>query len=87
MEQYLDDCTDPVSIRRNTTTLSKFCEELVITFIKNNAVKAYVRHELAPFDFETLYKGLYNVSRKNDFKRLVKVHKQEGKIMLLRCRK
>lgn len=87
MEQYLDDCTDPVSIRRNTTNLSKFAEELVIAFLRGNAPKAYVRHESAPFDFETLYKGLYNVSRKNDFKRVVRVHKQEGKIMLLRCRK
>lgn len=87
MQQYLDDCTDPVSIRRNTTSLSKFSEELVIAFLKGNAPKSYVRHEAAPFDFETLYKGLYNVSRKNDFKQLVRVHKQEGKIMLLRCRK
>lgn len=87
MEHYLDDCTDLVSLRRNTTSLSKFSEELVIAFLKHNVVKAYVRHEDAPFDFETLYKGLYNVSRKNDFKSLVKVHRQEGKIMLLRCRK
>lgn len=87
MEHYLDDCTDPVSLRRNATSLSKFSEELVIAFLKGCAPKAYVRHEACPFDFETLYKGLYNVSRKNDFKNLVRVHRQEGKIMLLRCRK
>lgn len=87
MEHYLDDCTDPVSLRRNTTSLSKFSENLVIAFLDSCATKAYVRHESCPFDFETLYKGLYNVSRKKDFRGLVMVHRQEGRIMLVRCRR
>ena len=40
MEHYLDDCTDPVLLRRNTTSLSKFSEELVIAFLKGCAPKA-----------------------------------------------
>lgn len=85
MENYLDDCPDPVSLRRNTTSLSEFAERLMLAFLEGNAPKAYVKHESSPYDLETLYKGLYNVSRKNDFKPLVRVHKQNGKIILLRC--
>lgn len=86
MEKYLDDCNDAVSLRRNSTRVSRFSEALITTFLSYGASKSYVRYAETPFDYEALYRGLYNVSQKNDFKGLVKVHKQNGKIILLRCK-
>lgn len=86
MREYLDECHEPVSLRRNSTELSEFSEALVAAFLDGGAPKAYVRHEKAPHGFEELYRGLYNVTRKKAFRAFVRVHKQNGRIILVRRR-
>ena len=86
MEQYLDEFDDIVSNRRNATELSKFSEALIMTFIKNKATRASVRVSETPYELETLYKSLYNISRKSGFMGLVRVHKQDEQIILLRIK-
>lgn len=87
MQEFLEECNDPVSLKRNSTELSRFSERLVVAFLSSGAQKAYVRHEQAPYGFEGLYKGLYNVTRKKAFERFVRVHKQDKRIVLVRRRK
>lgn len=86
MREFLEECNDPVSLKRNSTELSGFSESMVVAFLSSGAQKAYVRHEKAPYGFEALYRGLYNVTRKKAFEGAVRVHKQNGRIVLVRRR-
>lgn len=75
---------EPISSTRNGTTLSRFSESIIRTFLSSNANEARVRVELTDYSSDQLYEGLRKVTRKNDFKNRLIVHKQNGKIVLLR---
>ncbi|MBP3883993.1 MAG: hypothetical protein J6D54_03520 [Olsenella sp.] len=84
MDQYLEPFDGAVSNTRNTTKLSRFSERLVRTFLNYHAAEANVSVHLTEYDIETLYKGLWNVCAKDDFRGLVRVHKQDGHLLLIR---
>ena len=75
---------EPITMTRNATERSRYCEEIVRTFLRYRASEARIRHELSEFDLEALYQGLRNVCEKNDFKGVVKVHKQNDTLILIR---
>lgn len=75
---------EPPTMTRNGTPLSRYSESIVRTFLTYGAEQAQVRLDLAEYGLEELYEGMRKVARKNDYKHLVKVHRQNGKIMLLR---
>lgn len=88
MQQYLEACDDEhVSSTRNTTELSSFAERLVKTFLSFGASQATVNTHMTKFDIETLYKGLWNICAKDAFRGRVRVHKQNGQLLLIRERK
>ena len=75
-----------VSTTRNSTKLSRFCEQLVKTFLGYKAESATVAIEKTEWDMETLYKGLWNVCARKEFRSLVDAHRQDGQLMLVRRR-
>ena len=85
-ETYLENYEGPVGDLRNPTDTSKQCEDLVKTFLRNGADMATVRTERIGVDPEKLYKSLWGVTRKNDYRHRVSVHKQEQSILLIRMR-
>ena len=88
MDTYLRECEgEHVSSTRNTTALSSFSERLVCTFLGYGASQATVNVEQTSYDIETLYKGLWNICAKDDFRGKVRVHKQNGQLLLIRERK
>lgn len=87
VDDLLAPIDEPVTLTRNATELSRFSERIVVTFLRYRASEARVRHEQAGYDFDTLYRGLRNVCKKSAYKGLVRVHKQNGKLILLRERK
>lgn len=87
VEDLLEPINEPVTLTRNSTELSRFSESIVRTFLDYRATEARVRHEQTAYDLETLYQGLRNVCKKVAFRGLVRVHKQNGTLILLRERK
>lgn len=87
VEDLLEPINEPVTLTRNATELSRFSEKVVRTFLDYRATEARVRHEQTDYDLETLYQGLRNVCKKVAFKGVVRVHKQNGTLILLRERK
>ena len=81
---FIEPYDDPVTVTRNSTELSRFCEKLVITFIKNRATSGKVKVQNCDFEIDVLYQGLRNTCKKNDFKNLVEVHKRYGDLILVR---
>lgn len=81
---YLEPFHEPVTISRNSTELSRFCEKLVITFIRYQSSTAKVRHYDTEYSLDVLYQGLRNTCKKNDFKDIVEVHKRNGDLILIR---
>lgn len=75
---------EPITMTRNSTELSRYSEGIVRTFLAYRASEARVRHELSEYDLETLYQGLRNVCKKNAFKNVVRVHKQNDTLILIR---
>lgn len=86
VDDLLAPCDEPITLRRNSTKLSKFSEDIVLTFLRYQPAQAVVRHELTEYGIDALYQGLRNVCKKNDFKGLVRVRKQNGKLILIRIR-
>ncbi len=86
MSDYLAPCDEHVTLTRNGTELSRFSEGLLVSFLRYGASHAVVRHEMSPFAIEKLYSGLRNVCAKNDYRGLAKVHRQNGKLILVRMR-
>ena len=84
VSNLLAPCDEPITMTRNATELSRFSEKIVVTFLEYRASEARVRHELTDYDLETLYQGLRNVCKKNAFKNVVRVHKQNNKLILIR---
>ena len=84
MQDLLAPCDEPITLTRNATELSRYSERIVVTFLKYRASEARVRHELTEYDLETLYQGLRNVCKKNAFKNVVRVHKQNDTLILIR---
>ena len=84
IEDLLAPCDEPVVMTRNATELSRFSERLVLTFLGYRASEARVRHEQTAYDLETLYQGLRNTCKKNAFKDVVRVHKQNNTLILIR---
>lgn len=78
---------EPITMTRNATERSRYCENIVRTFLRYKASEARIKHEVSQYDLETLYQGLRNVCEKSDFKGVVKVHKQNDTLILLREKK
>ena len=87
VEDLLAPVEEPITMARNSTELSRFSESIVRTFLEYRATEARIRHEDTAYDLETLYQGLRNVCKKVAFKGVVRVHKQNGTLILLRERK
>lgn len=87
LDDLLAPIDEPITMTRNATKLSRFSERIVVTFLKYRASEARIRHEQTEYDLETLYQGLRNVCKKNAFKNVVRVHKQNDTLILLRERK
>ena len=83
---FLAPCDEHVSLTWYGTELSRFSEGLLVSFLRYGASHAVVRHEMSPFAIEKLYSGLRNVCAKNDYRGLAKVHRQNGKLILVRMR-
>lgn len=77
---------EPITLTRNATELSRFSEKIVVTFLGYRASEARIRHEKTDYDLDTLYQGLRNVCKKNAFRDVVRVHKQNGTVILIRER-
>lgn len=86
VEDLLAPIDEPITMTRNATALSRFSERIVVTFLNYRATEARIRHENTDYDLETLYQGLRNVCKKNAFKDVVRVHKQNGQLILIRSR-
>lgn len=85
MESLLEPFDETLSTSKHKTRLSHLCESLVFTFIKNKADKARVCAErIQGFEHEELYHGLYTICRRKSLNNLVRVHKQNGQIILVR---
>lgn len=84
MEEVLGPFEQPLSMTGSVTPRSRYCESMVRTFLKLRADKAEVHVDRTPYDMETLYAGLRNVSRKQEFKGRFVVHKQDGHLVLVR---
>ena len=67
-EKYLAPFEEHVTLTRNGTELSRFCERLVVAFLGYGASCARVRCEMAPFPADRLYEGLRNVCGKNGYR-------------------
>lgn len=87
MHGLLAPIDEPVTMTRNATELSRYSEGIVRTFLRYRASEARIRHEDAKYDLETLYEGIRSVCKKNAFKGIVRVHKQNDTLILLRERK
>lgn len=87
IDDLLAPVEEPITMTRNSTELSRFSERIVVTFLRYRASEARIRHEQTAYDLETLYQGLRNVCKKNAFKDVVRVHKQNDTLILLRERK
>lgn len=89
--RVLDDLLEPfcghVTDTRNATELSRLCEGLVRTFVRNDADKASVSVHLTAYDIDTLYKGLWGTCAKARYRGVVRVHKQDGMLILIRERR
>ncbi len=86
VEDLLAPIDEPITMTRNATELSRFSERIVVTFLNYRATEARIRHENTDYDLETLYQGLRNVCKKNAFKDVVRVHKQNSQLILIRTR-
>lgn len=84
INDLLAPCDEPITMTRNSTELSRYSEGIVRTFLKYRASEARIRHELTDYDLDTLYQGLRNVCKKNAFKNIVRVHKQNETLILIR---
>lgn len=82
--QLLGPVEEPVTLTRNGTPLSRYSEGIVRAFVANRADEAVVLHEKTPYTAAVLYEGLRNVAKKMDYRGLVRVHKQDGKVILIR---
>lgn len=86
VDDLLAPCEETITLRRNSTKLSKLSEDIVLTFLRYKAAQAVVHHELTDYSIDTLYQGLRNVCKKNDFKGVARVRKQNGMLILIRTR-
>ena len=86
IDDLLAPVDEPITMTRNATELSRFSERIVVTFLSYSASEARIRHEQTKYDLETLYQGLRNVCKKNAFKNVVRVHKQNDTLILIRER-
>ena len=84
LEDLLVPCDEPITDTRNATPLSRLSEGIVRSFLENRADSATVRHDMTEYGLDELYEGVRRVCKKNDFKGLVRAHKQNGKLVLLR---
>jgi hypothetical protein len=84
MEALLGPVEEPVTMTRNATALSRFSEKLVLAFLRYHASEARVRHEDTEYDLDTLYQGLRRVCGKSAYRGVVRIHKQNGTLILLR---
>lgn len=84
VEHLLAPVDEPITMTRNATELSRFSERIVVTFLSYRATEARVKHENTDYDLDTLYQGLRNVCKKVAFKDVVRVHKQNDTLILLR---
>jgi len=87
MERYLSDYAGGVADTRNATDLSRFCRRLVDAFAGMPSERASVNVELTGFAFEALYKGLWNVCARDGYRGRVRVHKQDGILLLIKERR
>lgn len=69
---------------RASTEGSMYAEDLVLAFVKSGAAFARVRVEKTKYDLDALYDLSRRVCNKNDFKRLVSVHKNNGRLIFKR---
>lgn len=83
-KELLTQPDEPPTMTRNGTELSRYSEAIVRTFLTYGAEQAQVRLDIARYDLDELYEGMRKVCRKNDYKNFVRIHKQNGKLMLLR---
>ena len=86
VEDLLAPIDEPITLTRNATELSRFSERIVVTFLNYRATEARIRYEQTEYDLETLYQGLRNVCKKNAFKDVARVHKQNDQLILIRMR-
>ena len=83
-DDILEPSSAPILDVRNATPFSRYCENILRCFVKSGAEQAVVHYERTEYTIQALYTGLRNACRKNDYRRLVTVHKQEDHIYLLR---
>lgn len=83
-DDYLEDFAGRVCSTSGATSMSRFCNELIAAFVDSGAPVARVAEEKTAFDSDALYKGLWNASCKSDFKGSVRVHRQDGMLLLVR---
>lgn len=74
----------PLSSTRHPTSLSRLCEGLIKTFVTYKAMSAKVNVKATGYELEELYQGLYSITRRKSIKPLVRVHKQDGEIILIK---
>ena len=84
MEKLLEPFDGPIRSTRNGTELSALCEKLVASFVANRASAAKVRCDRCGYGADEMYKCLWQITGKRDWKDLVKVHKQDGDVLLVR---
>ena len=84
MQDFLEPFDGLVSSTRNGTQLSALCEKLLATFVRNKAEVATVRCDKCGYEPEAMYRCLWQLARKDDWKRSVTVHTQNGDVLLIR---
>ena len=84
LQEILEPIDEPISSTRNGTPLSRYSEAIIKTFIRYGAQEAMIKVEFAEYSFNELYESLRNHCRKKHFMKIVRVHKQNGKLFLLR---
>ncbi len=84
LEKLLSPYEYDVTHTRNGTELSRFCEKLVRTFLEYRTMRAIVHWQMTEYSLETMYLGLRNICKKNEYRKHVSVHKQNDELILIR---
>lgn len=84
LEDLLTPYESNVTHTRNGTELSRFCEQLVRTFLDYRAIRAMVHWQKTNYSLDMMYSGLRNTCKKNEYRKVVAVHKQNDELILIR---
>lgn len=68
----------------NGTPLSAECDRIIRCFLASGWKVGNVRWDRTEWDRRTLYRGLWEASRKTAFRGRLRVHAQEGLVLLVK---